>query len=538
MTDLNLTDIIPLIGLYAETHYRFRFFPFSRYYRREPEVIFDAPHRLEPGLHLPVILIVKDAHRFPIEIEKVTIVVTGKDQNISFDIPLNQKVSSPFYHRIFDIDISSLPPGDVTVETSIHFLNRKRLRVVHQDNLAGLSHAPFKVCKASDSLPIIPGWAAGELHTHTSYGCDQVEFGAPPEVIRSCAKALGFGWTALTDHSYNLDDIEDDCLHDDPELHKWQRFQEHVARLNSEAGDVVLLPGEELTCRSDRNRNVHMLILGEETFLPGSGDSAQKWFRTRSELDVAEALARLSENSFAAAAHPFIKTPWLEYLLVKRGKWEMHDLRRPGICGWQILNGNPGEDFELGMKKWVSLLLNGDRKYIYGGNDSHGNFNRFRQVRLPMVALHEHHDHLFGKAMTHVKVGDRTTVNSVISALKSGKATVSNGPAVELTVIKGDRTFSTGEEVTLSSEDRILVRYVTTTEFGCVKQLRLLTAGDDGEKILRQLGEDSEESLPDPYTGELTFEAQGRRYLRVELITRTQEGELHHARSNPIWIKD
>ncbi len=56
---------------YFEMHYRFRYLPFSRYFKREPEILADAPHRLEPGRKLPLTILVKDAHRFPITLHKI-----------------------------------------------------------------------------------------------------------------------------------------------------------------------------------------------------------------------------------------------------------------------------------------------------------------------------------------------------------------------------------------------------------------------------------------------------------------------------------
>ncbi|MBL7046950.1 MAG: hypothetical protein ISR95_04895 [Candidatus Marinimicrobia bacterium] len=53
------------IILYAEIHYRFPFFPFSRYHIREPEIISDAPYRLESGNSLPILILIKDARTIP-----------------------------------------------------------------------------------------------------------------------------------------------------------------------------------------------------------------------------------------------------------------------------------------------------------------------------------------------------------------------------------------------------------------------------------------------------------------------------------------
>ncbi len=531
-----INDLIPLIGLYAETHYRFRLFPFSLYYRRQPEIIFDAPHRLEPGIPLPVTLIIKDAHRFPITLNKVVIECSSEGHDVSEEIPLNMDISPPLRHKIFEIDVSNLPSSNMTVKATAHFSGGGKDHVVRQDNFSGLSHAPFRVFKAADPLPKMPGWEPGELHTHTEYGGDQVEFGAPLEAIATNARAIGLGWTALTDHSYNLDDFEDDYLHDDPELKKWHHFLEHVKGLNRERREVVLIPGEELTCRSSNGRNVHLLVLGEETFLPGGGDSAQRWFHTRSELTVEEALKQISETAFAAAAHPLTDTPLLESILVKRGRWLPADLSASRLDGWQILNGNPDKGFRRGLNSWIGALLRGERKYIYAGNDSHGNFNRFRQVRLPMMKLHEHHNHLFGKSLTHIRTEGKHDVESIITALKSGRATISNGPAIELNVVADNHTFHSGDVLPSSTQGDVCVRYASTIEFGRIVRLKISTADDNRETCLLEIDAKDKQILSDPYQGKVMLPLNGRRYIRAELTTCTDDGTENLAFSNPIWI--
>ena len=49
--------IFPIIG-YLEIHYRLKYFPFSRYFKREPEIYADAPYRVEPAQDLPISLII------------------------------------------------------------------------------------------------------------------------------------------------------------------------------------------------------------------------------------------------------------------------------------------------------------------------------------------------------------------------------------------------------------------------------------------------------------------------------------------------
>ncbi|MFA6457029.1 MAG: hypothetical protein WCW40_09430, partial [Bacteroidota bacterium] len=58
--------------LYAETHYRFKYF-FSLYKKSEPEIIVDGPHRLDPDKPYPIMILVKDADRYPVEIQSVKI---------------------------------------------------------------------------------------------------------------------------------------------------------------------------------------------------------------------------------------------------------------------------------------------------------------------------------------------------------------------------------------------------------------------------------------------------------------------------------
>ncbi len=535
MTGQDIFDYLPLAVLYAETHYRFRCLPLSLYYRRRPEVVFDAPHRLEPGQPLPVTLIIKDAHRFPVKLSEVNLQARHKDSAATKQIALNLQITEPFWHRIFELDVSELPPGPLTVDAEAHVQLGRRRETVHQDNYPGLSHSPLRVFKAADQLPTLPGWKTGELHCHTAFGCDQVEFSAPLEAYQRTAPALGLDWIALTDHSYNLDDYEDDYLRDDPDLTKWHRFQQDVAELNRSFPDVLLIPGEELTCQSARGRNVHLLVLGEPDFLPGSGDGAQKWLHFRSELSVEDALNRLNLPAFAAAAHPFTPIGFLERLLVNRGRWEESDLNNQRLDGWQIFNGAGGVGWRRDLDIWTAALGKGERQYIYAGNDAHGNFNRFRQIGLPMMRLIEHHHHLFGRQTTRAMVEGALTVQNLLAALKDGRASVSEGPIVELTALQNGRELHTGSEVSLRKESRAVVRYATAPEFGRIHGLRLLTSGEEGERPLRQFSVGSGE-LPDPYRGEVTIPLEGRLYLRADLTARTPTGDEHHAHSNPLWL--
>ncbi|MCH6560272.1 hypothetical protein IH799_07965, partial [candidate division KSB1 bacterium] len=59
-----------LFLLYAETHYSFKGI-YSRLKKMEPEIIADVPHRIKRGHPIPVLLLIKDAHQYPIELNSI-----------------------------------------------------------------------------------------------------------------------------------------------------------------------------------------------------------------------------------------------------------------------------------------------------------------------------------------------------------------------------------------------------------------------------------------------------------------------------------
>ena len=59
------------------------------------------------------------------------------------------------------------------------------------------------------------------------------------------------------------------------------------------------------------------------------------------------------------------------------------------MSGLQILNGDLDESFYIGIKQWINYLLNGYKKFIFAGNDAHGNFNKYRQINIPMFSIKE-----------------------------------------------------------------------------------------------------------------------------------------------------
>lgn len=156
-------------------------------------------------------------------------------------------------------------------------------------------------------LPTLPGLYWGDLHTHSNYTEDQIEFGAPLPETACCARALGLHFIAVTDHSYDMDNLPGDYTRNDPELRKWRQFRAEVAHLNRELDGFIILPGEEVSVGNQRRQNVHCLVLGSGDFYPGAGDSGDRPLFNRPTLALPELYARVQASgngAVIAAAHP------------------------------------------------------------------------------------------------------------------------------------------------------------------------------------------------------------------------------------------
>ena len=62
--------------LYTELHFRFKWIG-SKYFKYEPEILSDLPVRIEPGKKLSILLMIKDAHQYPIHLLNIDIIQLG-----------------------------------------------------------------------------------------------------------------------------------------------------------------------------------------------------------------------------------------------------------------------------------------------------------------------------------------------------------------------------------------------------------------------------------------------------------------------------
>ena len=536
---INLTPelILPFI-LYAETHYKFKGI-YSRLFKNEPEIVADAPFRIDPGQAIPILLLVKDAHRFPIEILNILIEIKQNDKLISkTSIPLNLSIyDNRFWHRVFYLDKPTNFFGAVTIDVQITIKVNGKIKKYYNDNYRISSHQPLQVYLAKDPLPRFKNWYFGDFHYHSNYTEDQVEFGAPLAATIEMARAIGLNFFAVTDHSYDLDDHEDSWVENDHDIPKWHKFLNEVDELNSRLSDFVLLPGEEVSAGNYRNRNIHLLIIHNKKFLPGKGDSAERWLRTKPDLSLDQIFNKIDEDALAIAGHPEMPTPFLQWLLIRRGQWNWQDFQHHKLNGIQIWNGENDRSFYQGSDKWVRLLLEGKKLSLIAGNDAHGNFNRFRQIGFPFFTFRESYTQLFGNMRTAVKSMTPLSLSETIQAVKRNHVLVSNGPVLDVHLQN-----EVGKRVTIGDEIegqnfKILVKAKSTEEFGRLESIQLLF-GNLASKQEIPLLRITTFSHPYEFLMEqlLPYLSENG-YLRLELSAKKSDNSITRCMTNPIWFR-
>ena len=524
---------LPLVGLYAEIHYRFPI-RFSRYFRRIPEILFDLPWRCQPGQTPSLFLLVKDAQRFPVRLGTVRIELQGPDdQALELVVPLDKDLSDRLWTMEIPLDNLHGKTGIWRIKPLLDYQVGKRVHTLAIDNYPQLKKEPLRIQLSATPLPTPAGWLRGEMHYHSSLTDDQVEFGAPLSMSQRGGTITGLDFLNVTDHSYDLDDRPENYLENDPDLVKWHTSRRQMAELNA-VGTCQLLPGEEISIRNHRGRTVHMLHSLDPTYYPGSGDGADAWPRIRCELAIPEVLSQAPATSFTIAAHNGYGSPWLHRLLLGRDIWYAKDLAQPGLHGAQILSGTPSHpDYRRSKDTWIAALLNGRRLAAIGGSDAHGNFNRFRQVKLPMWSLMQHDDQVLGQVQTLVH-SDVNTPEAISRAIRQRATAVSSGPAGNLLVTCQGKKAGIGETLSVPSDSEVQVAItgLSTAEFGLLESGRLIR-GDlvrESESVIAEFSPGQFQ-----HSESITLTINTPCYLRLEWET---PGGLWPGVyvSSPVWI--
>lgn len=519
---------------YAEIHFRFRFLP-SRLFQKEPEIIFDLPHRGQHGKPIPLFLFVKDAHRFPIRLLEakvnLTHVQTQKATHVQF--PLQAEVTQKFFTKIFNLPAANFPqPGEYQVQVHLTYIDpAQKAKSMTQDNYRYIPHHPFSIFVSPYPLPEMENWYWGDLHVHSNYTDDQVEFGAPIAATVLAAQAVGLHFMAVTDHSYDLDDDPDNCLVNRMDIPKWIAFQKEIKSWQSEHPEFIVIPGEEVSTGNHRGRNIHCQILNDPQFHPGNGDSAERLFRPQPTQKLTELLEKKSRSALAIAAHPQEIPPLSQRIILKRGSWSVKDCFHEDLHALQILNNSSEKSLHRGVELWKQLLLNKRKIGIVAGNDAHGNFNCFRQIAIPFLSMVYKKYHLLGQVRTAVQTNQFDT-SGILEAIRHMRMVISNGP-LALIRVKGKSSAELGDEIPFPIESRLVVHGISIPEYGHWKELRLCM-GDFQQK--------QEKIKIIPITRakleiimEFDLKELSADYLRLEAYTQRNQYK-YFCLTNPIWF--
>ena len=517
---------------YAETHFKVP--PWKGpLYRREPEIYWDCPWRFTRGETLPLALIVKDGSRFPAVLQEpvVTALCKGESFRLRFCSPTRfpAKIEEPFFYTTLELRFPDKIAGPVQISPQIRIRVGGEERFVGVSSHPAFSDAPLEVYAAETGLPSLPGWTYVEPHTHTWHTSDQVEFGAPTEMISRFAKTIGIDWVVLTDHSFDLLTPEGRWIGHDPEQGRWKKLGAEVKALNAAAKGARLIRGEEVSCGSAAGANLHLLVYDSPELIPGSGDAGKDllFWRNKPDISLQTALKTARRNGAVVfAAHPIHRLSFAERKALNRSDWGEEDLAQD-LDGIEVWNRNIPERLEESRRRWIELLLRGYRKPASAGSDAHGDFNRSRRVRMPLFSVKENFTEGFGRPRTAVRASEETQ-EEILTALKAGRSVMTNGPLIVL-----EAAAESGERAEMGGSLRgrnvsAHVQAVSTEEFGSIRRVELRTGTIGAEReasltLAKEIGGEGE------FRAQLVVEKPS--YIRAECET-----ERGFAMTNPIWI--
>jgi hypothetical protein len=504
---------IPLIFGYAEIHYHLKWL-FPKYFITQPEIIFDCPIRCIKARtkDLPILLIIKDSYKYPIELINATVVIKGTNGEKRYKFTFEETIKNKYYSTILNCNIE-----DFDSEQKLEILCKSKIKImgesfeVIQDNYKGLSKQSFECYLSAENLPYPDYWYAGEPHYHSIYTNDQVEFGADIKSTKVLAKAMGLDWFFVTDHSYDLDDKENNYTQNDPNLPKWKKMKEDCKQNDEEKFRVIA--GEEVSIGNYKKENVHLLVINNPIFIEGWGDSAEIWFKNKPQNLISN-LPKAKDDQLYIAAHPSDNVPFMQKFTLRRGKWYDIDFEDNEIKFLQLINSADQHDVEKSIKFWKAKLLSGKRYMLLAGNDAHGNFNSMRQISQPFLKLFSSKKQVFGNFQTiFYYMG-----NFPIQGIKNGRILVGNGPFLDFHIKTKNKQIYTGMEFDASIATLEFI-FKTTVEFG------------EAKKLILHLGKGKkEEDILNPKNF-MKIDLQRVKYLRMSVLTTNG----YRAFTNPIF---
>ena len=251
----NIFEFIIPIFLYAEIHSKLPPIP-NILNNKLPEILADAPQRIDKNSKLPLLILIKDSHLYPLELLSIRLRIKQEEKKILevdlWEGPL--RLAQRLWYRLFEIDPGT--EGWIKIDVVFTIKNKNKTFTLKNNSYRAIKNKSLNVYVSSEALPDSNRILYGDVHYHSFFTEDVVEFGAPIDVTAKMAQAMGLSFLAVTDHSYDLDDEVSNPMTNDPFLQKWENFLTECSSI--EAKGVTVLPGIEVSAGNKKRKNVHL----------------------------------------------------------------------------------------------------------------------------------------------------------------------------------------------------------------------------------------------------------------------------------------
>lgn len=520
------------IMLYPETHFRFGRISPSLLFKREPEVLFDAPARCSMGCSLPLFLLLNDIDQYPATIESVEVAITQGKKHKHFrfeslkDFQTHHPTSEKTSAYEISLDVSSFKEGRIAIAPLVHLKLKQQNRIssILTDNLRTASHQPLTTFLSGEAYPGSDQCFYGDMHCHSIHSRSHVEFGAPIPWYRSTAKVSGISVVSIIDHTYDLEALPNDYLKRDKELQNW-----HLQQSQQRETQPLILLSQEHSARKAKGGVVHMGVLGYKKLLKGSGDGARKGYKKSLEPSLEEAAQEVCRaEGITFAAHPGEPTTLMQRIFLRRDNWRMRDFTN-NITAFQALNRGLDSSWYRARKMWISLLLQRKRLPLLAGNDAHGDFNRYRAIAYPFITLKEDFYRYFGLARTgfYAPLSDET---ALLNTIREGKTFITTGPFVDIQ----ESGISRIGHHPLSINTPLSIIIKSSKEFGAIKRVRLHIGTENREECLLLPFDEKDFCAQIPLN---RINLKGALYLRFETETECGDNGLESfAATSPLYF--
>lgn len=470
----SIIEILPLLGLYAETHFRFGGWTPSLLFKKEPEIIFDMPKRVDSGKDVPVFLQLNDFNKYPISFNNLTIILSQNNKSnivfnennfLNYELKHNFSKKAPTY--VFWLKSELFSTGHFYLTCKLEFTRKKKRKFILNNNLRTSKKGSLKGFYSKEKLPGKDKCIYGDLHVHSQYTESHVEFCPPIKAIDIAASSFGLDFLAITDHSYDLSCSIDNYLIPDNNNKRWQLFQEEFENTKFK---TEIIPGEEISAINSDKKIIHLGGLGLKTFVPGSADGARKKVSKISNcLTISDACNSIhNDKGISFAAHPGAQSRFLQSFLLKRGIWKETDLN-DDIDAFQAVNNGFRIGWYRARKLWIRKLLSGSKLPLIAGNDSHGDFNKYIALKTPFFIVSDLDKRYLGFGKTGIYTSRLLNSNSILQYIKDGKTFVTTGPFVEI-LDTNENSLISNNTVNIS---KCKLEALSTEEFGQIDTVRI-----------------------------------------------------------------